>query len=329
MIEIVRGIDPTEYAAATGGGLFEPARGLLEVTGPDRASWLNNLVTNTIKPLQPGEGNHAFALNVKGRILTELSMLVLPEAIWIDLPEESAESTAAHLERYHITENLTLTNRSREFGRLVLLGRGGFEVAVAMGVSQVQAMAQLGSTGVPLAGKHRLGVRNDSWGLPAFELFVEAPDLAVCRERLLGIGRPVGLQTISPAAMEVRRIEAGLPRWGAEITPEVLPAETGQLERAVSFQKGCYLGQEIVERMRSRGGLARKLMGLRLSSLDALADPPILLQSGAEVGRLTSVCESPAFGPIALGMVKLAVTQPGSRLTCGGVEATVGPLPFT
>lgn len=328
-MEIVRGMDPTEYVASQAGGLFEADRGLLEAGGPDRAAWLNNLVTNTIKTLQTGEGNHTFALNAKGRVLTDLNMLVLPEAIWIDLPAAAAGQAAAHLERYHITENVTLSNRSTEFGRLVLLGGGGFEVAEALGVSQVRAMAQLGSTGVPLAGKHRLGVRNDAWGLPAFELFVEASDLAICRERLLEIGRPVGLRTVGPAVMEARRIEAGLPRWGAEITPEVLPAETGQLERAVSFHKGCYLGQEIVERMRSRGGLARKLIGLRLASLDGLADPPVLLRNGAEVGRLTSACASPAgVGAVALGMARLTVAQPGTRLTCGDVEATVAALPF-
>lgn len=326
--------DPrAEYESTLGAaGVYDACdRGVIEVTGKDRATWLHNLVTNAVRTLRPGEGNYAFATNVKGRILFDCNVIVLADRIWVDVDRRYVGKAMSHFERYHITEDIQLADRSDEFCRIVLLGPGAPEIVGGLGATQAGSMAALGSTTVPLMGKQRLLVRNDLVGVPGLELYIEAEDAAACWERLLEISKPVA-GPVGYTALDVLRIEAGIPVYGQDIDEDTLPAETQQLERAVSFVKGCYLGQEIVERMRSRGGLARKLVGLKLSG-GAGVQPGSALKAGeAEVGRLTSVCESYAVeSTIGLGYVKVAQAAPGTRLTVDStvpVEATVVELPF-
>lgn len=308
-----------EYKAALSGAALHDRtyRGLIEVTGADRAAWLNNLVTNVIQTLRPGDGNYAFGLNAKGRILFDANMLVLPDAIWLDVERSCVPAMLPHLDRYVITEDVHVADRSDTFARLGLLGPRVASILAALGATNAPAMAQLQHGVLPLGGKHRPFVRHDLAGVFGVELYVHADDAAACWSRLLEIGKPVGLQPVGLAAVQALRIEAGIPWWGDDIDDDVLPAETRQTERGVSFTKGCYLGQEVVERMRSRGALARTLVGVRI---DADAPPPScparLHAAGADVGRLTSVCHSPHAGElVGLGYVKTAVAAPGTEVT--------------
>lgn len=306
-------------------------RGIIEITGKDRASWLHNLVTNAVKTLQPGEGNYTFATNAKGRILFDGNIIVLSDRIWFDVDRRYLANAVSHFDRYIITEDVQIADRSGEFCRLVLLGPRAAEIASALGATQAGVMASLGSTMMPLGGQNRLLVRNDFAGVPGLELYVESADAADCWQRLLGIGHPV-IRPVGQAAVDLLRIEAGIPVYGRDIDEETLPAETRRLERAVSFHKGCYLGQEVVERMRSRGALARKLVGLKLAGSAGVHPGSALRSDDAPVGRLTSLCESyAAAGPIGLGYVKTAQAAPGTSLTVDSaapVSATVHELPF-
>lgn len=324
----------SEYAAARiGAGLYDARdRGLIELRGNDRAAWLNNLVTNTIKPLQPGDGNYAFAINLKGRILADFNMLVLDDAIWLDIDRRLISKVSAHFERYTITEDVTRADRSDEFVRLGLLGPQALEIADALGVSNAAVMPALASTPAPLMGKHRLLVRHDFAGVFGVEFHIEAADAAGCWNRLLEIGRPVGLRPVGRTAVNVLRIEAGIPWYGQDIDEDTLPAETDQIERAVSYVKGCYLGQEVVERMRSRGALPRKLVGLRVQGTDPPEPGISLLKGDVEVGRLTSTCRSLILGAaVGLGYVKTGHNAPGTQLAAAGahpIVCEVVALPF-
>lgn len=327
--------DPVaEYEAALmGAGLYDARqRGLIQLTGRDRAAWLNNLVTNVIKTLVPGEGNYAFATSGKGRILFDLNMLVLADAIWLDLDRRAVPAALAHFEKYHITEDVELRDRSDEFVRLALVGPKGAEIAEALGAVQAPAMAALGSTSVPLVQKQRLLVRHDFAGVFGVELYVEAADALACWDRLLQIGAPVDLKPVGRTAIETLRIEAGIPVYGQDIDDEVLPAETQQIERAISYVKGCYLGQEVVERMRARGSLARKLVGLRLTDKGTVKPGDPIRIGDTPAGRITSTCESPALGAvIALGYLRSPSAVPGTQVRIDSVppaEAVVVPLPF-
>ncbi len=325
--------DPqTEHAAAVSGAAIFDARlrGLIEVTGKDRASWLNNLVTNRIKDLTPGQGNYTFATNIKGRILLDFNMIVLPDAIWIDIDRRYVTKAMAHFDRYLITEDVRLKDRSDDLVRIALLGPKSAEIADAIGAVEPLNMASLASTAVTLVQKNRLLVRHDFAGVFGVELYIDAPDAAACWNRLLEIGAPVRLRPIGHTAVNILRIEAGIPLLGEDIDEEVLPAETQQIARAVSYTKGCYLGQEVIERMRSRSALARSLVGLRLNS--PVIAPATMHVDDKEIGKITSACHSYALnGHIALGYVKTTHAQPGTRVVVSGdrpVEAEIVPLPF-
>jgi folate-binding protein YgfZ len=327
------GAPKAEYEdALNAAGLYDArSRGLIEITGSDRAVWLHNLVTNAVKTLGPGEGNYTFATNVKGRILFDGNIIVLADRIWFDIDRRYAAKALAHFERYIITEDVRVTDRSREYCRIALLGPRAAEIAAALGARQAGTMASIGSTTVPLAGAPRLLVRHDSAGVLGLEFYVEAADAAACWSELLEIGRPV-IRPVGQTAVDVLRIEAGIPVYGHDIDEDTLPAETQQIERAVSYVKGCYLGQEVVERMRSRGGLARKLVGLKLSGSAGVHPGNALLADGTSIGRLTSVCESyAAGGTIGLGYAKVAHANPGTVLVVEStteVKAEVASLPF-
>lgn len=327
---------PKDYQALTGGvALIDRSdRALLEVRGADRQSWLHNLTTNEVRRLSPGDGNYAFAVNVKGRIEFDLALSLLPESIWIDLPAGVRERAVKHLSRYHITEDIELVDRSGEFARLALAGPQTVLVMTALGAPNAMALAQHAPGQFSFGGEMVRFIRHDFCGVPAVDLFVP-PGLtdALCDGLVRGEWG-VAVSRVDPAAVEARRIEAGIPAWPTEIHDDILPAETAQLDRAVSFQKGCYLGQEVVERMRSRGGLARRLVGVTLDG-DALPEPGAELHTadGATVGRVSSACLSPGLGRVvALAYAKPAATAPGTAVTViwDGHTATgaIAGLPF-
>ncbi|MCP4249705.1 MAG: aminomethyl transferase family protein [bacterium] len=319
--------DPVaEYAAAvSGAGLYDAReRGLIEVTGRDRADWLHNLVTNTVKDLPPGSGRYAFALNVKGRILFDCNLLVLEESVWLDLDGRTVAAAMTHFNKYTIMEDVGVTDRSDEFVRVALMGPKVADLADALGATEAPQMASLDSAQVSLTNQTCRMVRHDAAGVLGLELFLERGDAVAGWQHLLEIGASVNLTPIGRSAVQTLRIEAGIPAYGQDIDDTVLPAETRQIERGVSFTKGCYLGQEVVERMRSRGSLARQLVGLRFAG-ERVPPVPVALSVGdQESGRLTSACWSPALeAVIGLGYLKSAHTNPGT------VVATAGPEPVT
>ncbi len=324
----------TEYhALARGPALFDRShRRLLAATGADRATWLHNLTSNQVKPLAVGDGNYAFCLNVQGRILFDLNVLVGEESIDVDLDEVFLPVASAHFEKYTIIEDVTVVDRSDEFVRLGLSGEAAPDVLARLGATNAANMPLLGRLNMSWNNAAVRVVRSDYCGPFGLELFVPA-DRAVDVWRWLV--EEAGAVPVGEDAMEIRRIEAGLPRPGRELTDAYLPAETGQAERAVSRNKGCYLGQEIVERMHARGVVARRLVGLvmtgdeRPSAGAGLTDP-----SGTTVGTVTSVCRSLLRrGIIGLGYVRTEWSEPGRRLETmwreRSVGVTVAALPFT
>ena len=329
--------DPdAEYQAIISGPALvdRSYRGLLEVTGSDRASWLHNLTTNHVKTLRRGEGNYAFATNVQGRILFDLNILVREDSIWVDLHRQFLRVAKPHFEKYIITDDVCVVDRSDEFVRLGLVGKRATAVLADLAVPQAAAMPSLGMTEMLLDGTNIVLVRHDFCGPFGVELYVPseaAPRVwgTLTESSCANVAKPAGYD-----AVQVHRIESGIPWPGHEITDGVLPAESNQLERAVSFNKGCYLGQEVVERMRSREAVARRLVGLQFDG-DAVVPPgaALLTVDGKKAGNVTSACRSMAKACIiGLGYVKTAHTQIGHLLRVtwddSGVEAAVAKLPF-
>jgi tRNA-modifying protein YgfZ len=307
-----------EYAAlATGPAIVHRAdRAIVEVSGVDRATWLHNLTTNVVKTLGPGDGNYSFATNVQGRILFDLNVIIRPDVLRLDIDRCFFQDAIAHFDKYIIMEDVALCDRS---GELVVFGISGdraSDVAIALGASQMTAMADINSVEVDACGVTCLLVRNNYAGQLGFDLHVPTESAIDVWTKMVDPDGSFRAKPTGTDAVQLRRIEAGIPWSGVEITSEYLPAETMQFDRAVSFQKGCYLGQEIIERMRTRDKLARRLVQLDIVG-ESIPNPgSAIVHDGANVGTITSAAQRLATGhPIALGYVKTAASDPGTSVT--------------
>ncbi len=295
-----------EYGAAREDvALFDRSyRCLFKLSGADRATWLHNLVTNAVTTLDAGAGNYAFACDVKGRIQFDLNILSDKDTLWIDVDRAYHERAWKHLDLYHITEDVDMTDLTPSLTRLGVGGPGFERVAAAVGVENAVAMPDLGHT--PLRSDPTVRfVRHDFAGLSGFELILPATDAARWWDQLTALNaKPVGAATA-----QTLRVAAGIP-WPGPDLDHILPAETDQLERAVSFHKGCYLGQEVVERMRSRGALARRLARFSIPDGDGIDCPTPITQEGKRVGTLTSLVPHPVDRKwIGLGYLRTTVTD--------------------
>ncbi|MFQ5805638.1 MAG: YgfZ/GcvT domain-containing protein, partial [Phycisphaerae bacterium] len=293
--------------------LFERSdRGLLIVTGADRKEWLHNMVTNAVKTLDENLGNYAFAIDVKGRVQFDLNILNLREELWLDIDAPTVGTAQAHFDRYLLNEDVQMRDATARFARLGCCGPRAAEIAGRLGITNFPAMAALSSFGLN-DGSTRF-VRHDFAGRPGFELILPRVHATAWWQRLV---RDWGVSPAGHRTLDVLRIEAGIPWLHRDIDNTVLPPETGQVERGVSYHKGCYLGQEIIERMRSRGSLARRLVRVHADEGQGLKLPARLRQNDSEVGRVTSLVWHPLTEMwVGLGYLRTKVTEM-SGITAG------------
>jgi tRNA-modifying protein YgfZ len=297
-------------------GLLERSgRGVLEVSGPDAANYLQGQLTNDVEALEPGEGQHAALLDRKGHMQADMRVLRPGQEprFLIETEPEAIEAARRHLQMYKIGREVEVEDASGERTVLSLIGPRSVEIAGA------GALAENAGAAANLAGVECLAVGTAA----GIDLIAASADRDRIREALL----EAGAVEVCAEAAEILRIESGRPRFGAEMGTETMPAEAGIVEDAVSFTKGCYIGQETVARLHYKGRPNRHLRGLRLSGA---AEPGAALRlDEKEVGRLGSAAVSPALGPIGLAIVRREA-EPGSELAVGedGVTAQVVALPF-
>ncbi len=284
-------------------------RGLVIARGADRKSWLHNLVTNAVNTLEDNTGNYAFAIDVRGRTQFDLNILVVGDELWLDIDAAYVARAIEHLNRFIIMEDVELRDATGEFARLAVGGPGVANTSVAdaarhLGVSQFTAMASLSSVAL---GDGARFVRHDFTGSPGFELLVPRESAAAWWSRAV---RDLTATPAGFATLDCLRIEAGIPWLGRDIDDQTIPLETGQLERGISFQKGCYLGQEIIERIRTRGAPARRLVKLRMDDGDEVMPPVALIKDEKQVGRLTSLAPHPIHSHwVGLGYLRTHVAD--------------------
>jgi tRNA-modifying protein YgfZ len=296
------------------GLLDRSERGKLLVKGAESAEYLQGQLTNDVERLEPGEGCYAALLDRKGHIQGDMRVLRLaPGEFWLDTEAATLDPVRRHLETYKIGRQVEVADLTAERAILSLIGPRSVELA------GTAALPEFASEATHVGGIECLAVGTAA----GLDLIAAAGDAARLREALLAGG---GAE-VSTEAAEVLRIEAGIPRFGAEMSAETMPAEAGIVERAVDFEKGCYIGQEPVARLHYRGRPNRRLRGLELS---ASAAPGAALRLGEkEVGRIGSAAVSPARGPIGLAVIRREA-EPGAELAVGGdgVTARVVDLPF-
>ena len=296
------------------GLLDRSERGKLIVSGGEAADYLQGQLTNDVEALAPGEGQYAALLDRKGHMQADMRVLRLsPDEIWIDTEAEALAAALRHLEMYKIGREVAIADVGAERAILSLIGPRSVEIA------GTAALPEYANEATTAHGVECLAVGTAN-GIDLIAKLAEAERL---REALL----KAGAVAVNPEAEEIVRIEAGTPRFGAEMGTETMPAEAGIVERAVSFTKGCYIGQEPVARLHYKGRPNRHLRGLQLS---APAAPGSSLRLGEkEVGRIGSAGISPARGPIGLAIVRREA-EPEAELVVGedGVTARVIDLPF-
>jgi tRNA-modifying protein YgfZ len=309
-------LDPAYRALTQGAGLLDRSEhGKLALTGPQARAVLNGQVSNDVEALQAGHGVYAALLTNKGKMLGDLRVLDTGDELLLLTERVALQALFDQVRRGAIGWEAELHKRTLEQGLLSLIGPRAREVAGADKLARAEPAnrpAEIGGAPVLLVATD-LGV----------DLVCATQDTERVREALVG----AGAVAVDEAAAEIVRVESGRPRYGIDVDDSTIPQEAGLNERAVSFTKGCYVGQETVARLHYRGRPNRRLQGLRLSA-PAPSGTPLRLGE-REVGRLGSVVVSPVHGPIALALVRREAGL-GDRLAVGddGVSGAVVELPF-
>jgi folate-binding protein YgfZ len=282
---------------------------LLIVAGPDRERLLHGLVTGEVRKLDPGAVTHGFVTSPQGRILADYRLLSRDGSFWLLVPPGTAGALAAHLEKYKLAS------------RVEIRAVAGAPIFELWGEPSEQLLRAAGAGAIML-------VRDPVTRAPRFFPLPETPELLETVETWLNEAVARGeLRLAAESELELARVEAGELRFGVDFDGANFPQETGR-EEAVSYTKGCYLGQEVVARIHYRGGVQKRPCALRF---DGAEPPPAgteLTLDGRSVGRATSVASSPSFGAIGLGILHQRGAELGTRLEHEGGAAEVVSAPF-
>lgn len=324
----------------TGAGLIDRSadRGRLLLSGPDRRSYLQGLLTNDILALEPGRGCYAAYLTPQGRMIADMRVFELGDSLLVDLDRSVTAGVLDRWEMFVFNEDVRIEDRTAATAQLGIYG------PKAAGVLSAACDAVEGAEGA--AASDRLGalpllaslqgvfhgtpvriLRGDDLGVPGYDAVLPAGAAPAFADRL----RRAGAGDVSPEAAEACRIEAGRPRFGADMTTETIPLEAGIEDRAISQTKGCYVGQEVIIRVlhRGHGRVAKRLTGLAFAGTGVPAPGAVVRSGDREVGVVTSAALSPALGhAIALGYVHRDYVSAGTPVSVDGLPAVVAALPF-
>ena len=326
-----------EYASVAGSvGLIDTSvRGRLALLGSDRVDFLNGQVTQNVHALKPGEGCLAFLVNARARAQALLRVYRSSEALQLEFDAGLTAAVVRRLEQFVIAADVQVVDLSESLGVWTLAGPRAESVLRTSGLRgssgsewpQGMGLVEAGDgTGIRIA-------RGDRLGSAGFDLFVPVAAMVEVGERLLAAVRAVGGGLCGGDAAEIRRVELGIPMYGADIDDSNLAPEVGLNDAAVSTTKGCYIGQEVISRIRTYGQVTRTLCRIRIEG--ALVAPPRprtpLVHGGKEVGYVTSAVRSPeSGGVVGLGYVRREVPDTAALTVCAGdadaVVRVVGPV---
>jgi folate-binding protein YgfZ len=288
-------------------------RGKIRATGEDRARLLHAMTTNQVQQLTPGEGCYAFFLSAQGRILGDVNLLCFEDHLLLDTEPETRLKLFEHLDRYIIADDVTIQDQTDEIATIAVEGPEAAAVLAGLGAPIPERQYSTAPWGKSIVAKL------NSAGVDGFFVFILTTDKGGLVDKLSA----AGVAAASPEDARVVRIEHGRPRYGEEITERYLVQETGQLH-AVHFSKGCYLGQEIVERVRSRAQIHRVLHRLEIDTSEVPPAGAKLRAGEADAAEIASAAFSPALGKtVALAYVRVPYAEPGTELTLGAVQARV------
>jgi folate-binding protein YgfZ len=279
------------------------ARGKLRITGRDRVEWLHNIVSNTVKTLQIGEGNYGTFLTNRGKMLGDYRLLVRPDALYLDTEPEVKETLPAAMERFLISEDVEIDRVHDAYAMWGVFGKKSAETLGRVFGVELPPLPLYGSTEIVFEGHPLLVSRQNRTGELGFDIWSPVSVKGRVKEALTA----AGARLIGEEALEVLRVEAGIPRYGVDMDEEIIPLEA-RLDHAIHYGKGCYIGQEIVARMHYRGHPNKLLMPLRF---EGTTPPPpqtdIYPEPNAEKrnGWVTSAVFSPTLhAVVGLGYIR-------------------------
>lgn len=307
-------------ALLAGCGIYRPEMALVSLGGRDRVRWLNGMVTNNIRDLQPAHGVYNFVLNPQGHILGDLYVFNRGESLITEIERPQLDALLSIFRKYIIMDKVEIEDLTSKFAVIRLTGPKSGDVLASVGCPK--ELAPLEVVDHDWNDVSLILARGDNPCVLNYELWVKADKAEAVWNALL----QAGAETVVEESLEALRILCGIPRFGQDIRERTLPHETGQ-ERALNFTKGCYIGQEIVERIRSRGAVHKMFFGFEL---DGVVSAGTKIQAeGKDVGEITSVIAAALKGKrLALGYLRREFASGDKQLKAG--EAIVKPasLPF-
>jgi folate-binding protein YgfZ len=287
-------------------------RTLFSVAGRDRERFLQGMISNDLHALSQGKAMVASMLTPKGKLIAFFTVCLAGSDYQLEVDRTQGDKVRPTLEQYVIAEDVTITDLSREITVFSVLGAGASEAISSAGGVDFQRV----EFGFPVE--------------PTWQVYVPSSRCGAFEQKL-----HLSAHELSPNEFETLRIEAGIPRFGVDVSDENLPLEIPYLERGVSYTKGCYIGQETMARVHSRGGhVAKRLMGLAVAGVSRPLPVGSTVQwNGKEVGKITSSCLSSALGsPLSLAMIHREAFSPGTavEVESGGqrFSASVITLPL-
>ncbi len=298
------------------------------LTGADRRSYLQGLLTNDIAALETRTGCYAALLTAQGRMIADMRVLELGDGVLLDVSAHVTETVRAHLDRFVFSEDVEVRDITAERSEIGVYGPGAATIVSHVSNVSVDRLPLFASTQAQFNGSPLIVVRSDEAGIGGYDLIVDRGAAEALTRALVD----AGAAPVDEEAAEAVRIEAGRPRFGQDMTEDTIPLEAGIEDRAISRTKGCYVGQEVIIRVvdRGHGRVARRLVGLSLPPGSAVPTPGAHITSGErDIGRITSATESPSLGhPIALGYVHRDFVSPGTKVAIGDTPAVVAATPF-
>jgi folate-binding protein YgfZ len=309
------------------------------LVGNDRARFLHGQVTNDVKKLRTGEGCYAAITTAKGKMESDLNIFNLPDELLLDFEPGLTGKISERLEKFIVADDVQIVDAAPHYGLLSVQGTKAEDVVHTLDLFVEIPTKLLGSVKISDATLGEIYLANNPrLGTSGFDLFVPNNSIGAVADKLIAAAKQIGGRACGWQAFETARIEAGIPRYGADMDETNIPLECGLESRAVSYQKGCYIGQEVINRIHSVGHVTRELRGLRLPD-PAGAGVPLpqrgdkLFHAGKEVGYVTSAVKSPTLNVnIALGYVRREANQIGNELTlrtvAGESPAEIVELPF-
>jgi folate-binding protein YgfZ len=301
-------------------------RARIELKGSDRVRWLNGMVTNNVRDLAEGRGVYAFLLNPQGHILGDMYAYNRGASITVDTDRDQLEKITATFDHYIIMDDVEVQDLSNGISALGIAGPAANDVLMRAGIA-VEQLQPLQISPISWESIEATIVRTDDESVPAYEIWLPPNSVRPAWDRLVAAGsKPAGSE-----ALELHRIVSGVPRYGVDIRERDLPQETEQA-RALNFSKGCYVGQEIVERIRSRGAVRRTFTGFVASDSSQIIAGSKIVAAEKEVGEITSsAIVNVLNGPrsVALGYIRREAGAPGKEVSIGSSRASIVQMPLS